>query len=440
MSQPVQPAPPSHPDRAWFTEARFGLFVHFGLYSAAARHEWVLSKERQTAEQYARYAEVFDPDLFDARAIARAAKDAGMRYVVLTTKHHDGFALWDSAVSDYSVARTRGRDLVAELAEAVRAEGLRLGLYHSLIDWHHPDFTVDYLHPRRDDPDAHALNEGRDMARYRAYLHAQVRELLTGYGAVDYVFFDYTYAHDRDGWRGKYPEDWDAEGLLALVRELQPQAVVNDRLGIPGDLVTPEQYQPDQPMRDDDGALLTWEACQTLNGSWGYDRDNTRFKDPDLLVRMLVDTVSKGGNLLLNIGPDGRGAIPARDAGTLAALGAWTRLHGRSVHRAGPAEPALAEALAPGLPPGVVLTQRADRLYLHLFAWPFAHVHLRGLADRVRYAQLLHDGSEVRATRTDPDQKAWNTTPGGQPPGTLTLHLPTARPDVAVPVVELFLR
>lgn len=440
MSHPAHPAPLPHPDRTWFTEARFGLFVHLGLYSAAARHEWVMSNERQTTQQYERYAEVFDPDLFDARAIARAAKDAGMRYVVLTTKHHDGFALWDSAVSDYSLARTRGRDLVAELAKAVRAEGLRLGLYHSLIDWHHPDFTVDYLHPRRDDPDAHALNEGRDMARYRTYLHAQVRELLTGYGPVDYVFFDYTYAQDRDGWRGKYPEDWDAEGLLALVRELQPQAVVNDRLGIPGDLVTPEQYQPDQPMRDDDGALVTWEACQTLNGSWGYDRDNTRFKDPDLLVRMLVDTVSKGGNLLLNIGPDGRGAIPARDATKLAALGAWTRLHGRAITGAGPAEPELAAALAAGLPPGVVLTQRADRLYLHLFAWPFAHVHLRGLAGRVRYAQLLHDGSELRATRTDPDQKAWNTTPGGQPPGTLTLHLPTTRPDVAVPVVELFLR
>jgi len=432
-------APPLRPEQAWFTEARFGLFVHFGLYSAAARHEWVMSFEKQTAEQYARYAEVFDPDLFDARALVRAAKDAGMRYVVLTTKHHDGFALWDSAVSDYSIARTRGRDLVAELAEAVRAEGLRLGLYHSLLDWHHPDYTIDADHPRRDDPDAHALNEGRDMARYREYLHAQVRELLTGYGPVDYVFFDFTDTRERRGWPGKRPEDWDAEGLLAMVRELQPQAVVNDRLGIPGDLVTPEQYQPDQPMRDDAGGLVVWEACQTLNGSWGYDRDNTRFKDPDLLVRMLVDTVSKGGNLLLNVGPDGRGAIPPRDAAGLAALGQWMRLHERSIRGAGPADPGLAAAVAPGLPPGVVLTQRDDRLYLHLFAWPFGHVHLRGLADRVRYAQLLHDGSELRTSVSDPDQKAWNTHPGGQPPGTLTLHLPTAQPGVAVPVVELFL-
>ncbi|SDT72773.1 alpha-L-fucosidase [Jiangella sp. DSM 45060] len=419
----------------WFTQARFGMFVHFGLYSLAARHEWVMSRERTPLAEYERYAEIFDPDLFDARAIARAARSAGMGYVVLTSKHHEGFGLWDSAASDYTSAAVCGRDLVAEFADAVRAEGLRVGLYHSLIDWHHPDFTVDYLHPRRDDPPG----PPRDMARYRAYLHAQVRELLTGYGRVDYLFFDYTYAEDRDGVRGKYPEDWAADELLAMVRELQPGIVVNDRLGVPGDLVTPEQYQPAEPMRGPDGAPIAWEACQTLNGSWGYDRDNTRFKTPDLLVRMLVDTVAKGGNLLLNVGPDGRGALPARDVALLDALAEWMRLHGRSVVGAGPAAPDLAAAVAPGLPPGAVLTQRGDRLYVHLFAWPFEHVHLRGMADRVRYAQLLNDGSELTTIRLAPGQQAWNTRPGGQPPDTLTLRLPTVRPDVLVPVVELFL-
>ncbi|SEF10649.1 alpha-L-fucosidase [Jiangella alba] len=423
------------PGRDWFTHARFGMFVHFGLYSLAARHEWVMSRERTPLAEYERYAEVFDPDLFDARAIARAARAAGMGYVVLTSKHHEGFGLWDSAVSDYTSAAACGRDLVAEFADAARAEGLRVGLYHSLIDWHHPDFTVDYLHPRRDDPPG----PPRDMARYRAYLHAQVRELLTGYGRVDYLFFDYTYAEDRDGVRGKYPEDWAADELLAMARELQPDIVVNDRLGIPGDLVTPEQYQPASPMRAPDGSPIVWEACQTLNGSWGYDRDNTRFKTPDLLVRMLVDTVAKGGNLLLNVGPDGRGALPARDVTTLDALAGWMRLHGRSVVGAGPAAADLAAAVAPGLPPGAVLTQRGDRLYVHLFAWPFEHVHLRGMADRVRHAQLLNDGSELATIRLAPGQQAWNTTPGGQPPGTLTLRLPTVRPDVLVPVVELFL-
>ncbi|NDL58533.1 alpha-L-fucosidase [Phytoactinopolyspora sp. XMNu-373] len=430
MSEQSSGSATAEPATAWFTEARFGLFVHFGLYSLAGRHEWVMTHERTSVEDYERYAEVFDPDLFDARRIARAAKDAGMKYVVLTTKHHEGFALWHSEVSDYNAWTACGRDLVAEFVEAVRGEGLRVGFYHSLIDWHHPDFTIDYHHPRRDDADARVANESKDMNNYRAHLHAQVTELLTRYGTIDYLFYDFTYAEERDGWQGKYPEDWNADELLALTRRLQPGIIVNDRLGIGADLVTPEQYQPDAPMQVD-GERVVWEACQTLNGSWGYDRDNFDYKTPDLLVRMLVDTVAKDGNLLLNIGPDGRGAISGRDVETLAAIGRWMRLHARAVHGAGPAD---VEA-----PPGTVVTRRGDRLYLHLLAWPFGHVHLKDMAGKVRYAQLLNDGSEIQRTQIDPTQAAWNTTPGGQPPGTLTLTLPTVRPDVEVPVVEVFL-
>src|SRR5699024_1451019 len=342
----------------------------------------------------------FDPDRFDAADIARSARQAGMRYAVLTTKHHEGFAMFDTSLSDYNSVATCGRDFVAEFVQACRAEGLRVGLYHSLIDWHHPDFTIDQNHPLRDRPDVAQLNAGRDMARYRAYLHGQVRELLTHYGQIDYLFFDFTYPDPMDGKPGKGPEDWDSAGLLAMVRELQPGIVVNDRLGIPGDLVTPEQYQPDAPMQRD-GAEVLWEACQTLNGSWGYDRDNLDFKSPDLLIRMLVDTVSKNGNMLLNIGPDGRGAITPVDRRSLAALGDW--------------------------------------MYLHLLHWPFGHVHLPDMAGKVNFARFLHDGSEVRRSEIDPDQQAMNTIPGGQPPGTLTLNLPTAQPPVAVPVIELFL-
>ncbi|MDR2999589.1 MAG: alpha-L-fucosidase, partial [Microbacterium sp.] len=159
----------------WFDEARFGMFVHFGAYSVAARHEWVQNYERLTDEEYLPYVEHFDPDLFDARALARRAKETGMGYVVLTTKHHDGFCLWDTDETEFSTVTTCGRDRVREFVDAVRAEGLRVGFYHSLLDWHHPDFTVDWNHPRRDDAAGSALNEGRDMARYRAYLHAQVR-------------------------------------------------------------------------------------------------------------------------------------------------------------------------------------------------------------------------------------------------------------------------
>jgi len=412
----------------WFDEARFGMFVHFGLYSAAARHEWVQNYERITDDEYRQYFEHFDPDRFDAVALARQAKRAGMGYVVLTTKHHEGFALWDTALSDFDSVTACGRDLVREFVDAVRAEGLRVGFYHSLIDWHHPDFTIDWNHPRRGDSDVAAQNAGRDMARYREFLHGQVRELLTGYGQVDYMFFDFTYPGARDGLAGKGPEDWDADGLLALCRSLQPEMIVNDRLGIPADLVTPEQYQPTSPLTRD-GQPLVWEACQTMNGSWGYHRDNADQKSVGLLVRMLADSVSMDGNMLLNIGPDGRGAVAPRDAAALDEIGAWMQLHRDAIVGAGHAE------FSP--PREGVFTQRGDRLYLHLFTWPLGFVHLPGLAGRVSYARLLHDGSWLRTSVTDPDQVADLMTPEGEPEGTLTVHLPVTRPDVVLPVIEL---
>ena len=422
------------PEHAWFAEARFGLFVHWGLYALAARHEWVMSREQIPPETYERYVRYFEVDRYDPQAWARAAKAAGMRYAVLTTKHHDGFCLFDSALTDYTVAATPyGRDAVAAFVEAFRAEGLRVGFYHSLLDWHHPDFRIDVHRPLRDHPDAAELNAGRSPERYRAYLHGQVRELLTGYGRIDYLFFDFSYpglAHR--GLPGKGPDDWGSEELTALVRELQPQILVNDRLGLPGDLVTPEQYQPSGPTRGPDGEPLVWEACQTLNGSWGYDRDNRDVKPVELLVRMLVDGVSKGGNLLLNVGPTGRGDLDPSAAGALAGIGAWMDRHARSVHGAGPS------SFTP--PPDCRYTQRGDRLYVHVLAWPLGHLHLPDLAGRVAHAQVLHDASEVRMEELRPGQEAETIHPGAQPPGTLTLRLPSRPPGVAVPVVELFLR
>ncbi|UYG16652.1 alpha-L-fucosidase [Brachybacterium huguangmaarense] len=417
---------PSTDAQAWFDQARFGLFVHFGLYAVPARHEWSMTRERRTVEDYSRYADVFDPDRFDARAIARRAREAGMRYAVLTTKHHEGFCLFETAETTYSAPDVCGRDLVREWVDALRAEGLQVGFYYSLLDWHHPDYTIDMQHPLRDTGDWDELNADRDMARYRDYLFAQVRELLTGYGTIDYLFFDFTYGQEG----GKFAEDWDAEALLALCRTLQPAMIVNDRLGIPGDLVTPEQYQPASPMTDASGAEVRWEACQTTNGSWGYDRDNHDFKSADLLVRMLVDSVAKNGNLLLNVGPDGRGGLRTEDAEILEELSAWMELHGDAVHGAGAARGLEA-------PQGTVLTRRGDRLYVHLTTWPMQHLHLPGLAGRVRFARLLHDGSEVRFTTIDPAQQAETTTVGGLGEDVVTLTLPIRRPDVLLPVVEL---
>ncbi|WDH80041.1 alpha-L-fucosidase [Microbacterium esteraromaticum] len=415
----------------WFDDARFGLFVHFGIYSVAARHEWVQNYERITDADYRPYFDHFDPDRFDAAQIARTAKEAGMGYVVLTTKHHDGFCLWGSKLTDFTSVDACGRDLVREYVDALRAEGLKVGLYHSLIDWHHPDFTVDWVHPRRDDPNAGELNAGRDMARYRAYLHGQVRELLTEYGQIDYLFFDFTYPEHKDGWAGKGPEDWASSELLAMCRELQPDMLVNDRLGIPADFVTPEQYQPTAPLTVG-GVPQVWEACQTLNGSWGYHRDNMDQKSPTLLVQMLADSVSMDGNMLLNIGPDGRGAIAPRDARTLDEIGQWMLLHRDAIVGAGHAD------FTP--PREGVYTRRGDRLYLHLFSWPLGFVHLPDLGDKVSFARLLNDGSWLKTTVSDPEQQASHMTPAGEAAGTLTVHLPVRRPDVLMPVIELTLK
>lgn len=432
MSATTAPATaPTTGDTTWFTHDRFGLFIHWGIYAAAARHEWVKQRERITDEAYQPYFDHFDPDLYDPRQWARDARNAGMTYAVLTSKHHDGFCLWDSALTDYTATNTpAGRDLIRPWVEAFRAEGLKVGFYHSVIDWHHPEFPLDGLHPRRDDQPYIDANQHRDIAKYRAYLHGQTRELLTNYGQIDIMWFDFSYPNRV--WGGKGRADWHSEELARMVRELQPGILLNDRLDSPAsaDFVTPEQYQPKAWM-ERDGRRVVWEACQTLNGSWGYDRDNLDWKSPELLVKLLIDTVSKGGNLLLNVGPTARGEFDPRARATLGAIGEWTRLHGRAIYGA------MASDLTP--PPDCRFTQRGDRLYLHLFSWPFRHLHLDGLADRVAYAQFLHDASEVKRIVNDPHAQAQNTAMSGTA-GTLTLELPVQKPDVAVPVIELFLR
>jgi alpha-L-fucosidase len=429
---PVTPQP-TVGDSSWFTHDRFGLFIHWGIYSVAARHEWVKNRERITDEDYQKYFDHFDPDLFDPRLWAQEAKNAGMKYFVVTTKHHDGFCLWDSALTDYKAPNTPAkRDLIRPIVDAFRAEGLRVGFYHSVIDWHHPEFPVDGLHPQRDDLAYREANKNRDIAKYREYLHGQTRELLTQYGKVDIMWFDFSYSKADWGWsKGKGAKDWDAERLVRMVRELQPGIIIDDRLEIGGDIATPEQYQPRAWMTDSAGRPVVWEACQTLNGSWGYHRDNLDWKPVDMLVRMLIDTVSKGGNLLLNVGPNARGEFEPKAIERLRGIGEWMRLHSRSIYGC------TASDFTP--PPDCRYTQNGKRLYLHLFAWPFKHVHLDGLAGRVEFAQLLNDGSEIKMLNLDPSQPAQNTTMAGAA-GALTLELPVQKPPVAVPVIELFLK
>jgi alpha-L-fucosidase len=409
---------------AWFVHDRLGMFIHWGLYSLAARHEWVKHHERLTDEQYQRYFDYFDPDLYDPRTWARAARAAGMKYFVITTKHHEGFCLWDTKQTDYQATRTpAGRDLLKPMVQAFRDEGLKVGFYYSLLDWHHPEFPVDCHHPQRGDVAFREKTKGRDVRKYAAYMREQVRELLTGFGKIDIIWFDFSYPAGKDGLPGKGRDDWESEKLLALVRKLQPDILIDNRLDLPGsgDFVTPEQVQPDEAPRDEQGRPAVWEACQTFSGSWGYHRDESSWKDVNLLLRMLIDGVSKGGNLLLNVGPTARGEFDPRASERLEGLGRWMRQHSRSIYGCGPSE------FAP--PPDCRFTQNGSRLYLHLFSWPMLRLTCRELAGRVGYAQFLHDGSEV----------AWKET-GAEGRNVPRFLLPAVRPDVEIPVIEILLK
>lgn len=427
---------PTAGDTSWFVRDRFGLFIHWGLWSlAAGGDEWVWDRSPSTDKSYQRYFDHFDPDLYNPVEWARIAKRTGMRYAVITTKSHEGFCLWDSALTDYKAPNTpAGRDVLRPWVDAFRAEGLKIGFYHSLIDWHHPHFTVDYHHPLRNDEAALAANANRDMTIYADYLHGQVRELLTQFGKIDILWLDFSYPWVSWGAKGR--DDWRSDSLYAMIRELQPHVLLNDRLDLPGatDLATPEQWQP-RAWVTANGEPMVWEACQTLNGRWGYDRDALDWKSPEMLLRQLIDNVSKGGNLLLNVGATPRGEFEPNAVRIFSAIGEWMRLHGRSIYGATISE------FDP--PQDGRFTQRGDRLYYHCFTWPIRHLHLDGLRDRVDYAHFLHDGSELKVVSgDDPEQPHVSDLIAARRDElkTITFDVPTQKPDVSVPVIELFLR
>lgn len=416
-------------DTSWFAHDRFGMFIHWGTYACAARHEWVKRKERITDEEYQKYFERFDPDLYDPRQWARAAKNAGMKYFVITSKHHEGFCLWDSEYTSYKATNTPAkRDLLAPMVEAYREEGLRVGFYYSLLDWHHPDYPVDRHHPRAEDKEFREKTKGRDVSKYAQYMRNQVRELLTRFGTIDIIWFDFSFP----GEDGKGRDDWESETLHEMVRELQPNILIDNRLDLPGsgDFETPEQFVPAEGLKDEDGNPVVWEGCQTFSGSWGYHRDESSWKSVEMLVQMLVDHVSRGGNMLLNVGPTGRGEFDARALDRLEGMGEWMKRHGRSIYGCG-----ASDFTAPS---DCRYTQNGDRLYLHLYSWPFKSVHLPNLAGKVQYAQLLNDGSEIKFSESKASEHA--SLKSRTPAGSLSLNLPVVRPDVSVPVVELFLK
>ena len=434
---------PSVGDTSWFQHDRFGLFIHWGLYSMAGRHEWLMHNEKIPIEQYeAKYFKRFDPDLYNPDRWAQAAADAGMKYFVITTKHHEGFCLWDSKLTDYKATNTpHGKCLLTPMVKAFRERGLKTGFYHSLIDWHHPHFIIDNaIGPYRalSDEQRAQMNMGRNQDLYAEYLHGQTRELLTQFGDVDLLWYDFSYpAKSGNNTEGKGHKDWQSEKLVKLIRQLQPKILLDNRLDLPDspevwDFATPEQAQP-RKWVEFNGTKVVWEACQTFSGSWGYHRDEQTWRSTDELIRCLIDCVSKGGNLLLNVGPTGRGEFDDRALKCLTGIGNWMSHHSKSIHGCTQAPEEFTT------PQDCRLTYNPEkrRLYVHLFAWPYKHLHLDGKAfcEQVEYAQLLHDGSEVQLGLDNWHAKQMNTISN-----TLTINIPQTPPNVAVPVIELFLK
>ncbi len=408
----------------WWTDARFGVFIHWGLYALPARHEWVKNHERITNEQYQKYFDEFNPDHFDPKKWAKEAKAAGMRYAVLTTKHHEGFCLFDSKFTGYKAPNTGAkRDLVKEYADAFRAEGIKIGFYYSLIDWHHPDFTIDRYHPQRPLEDSNAaayipLNKGKDMAKYRKYLYNQVTELLSNYGKIDILWLDFSYP----GKYGKGKEDWASVDLLKQIKKLQPGIIVDNRLDLNDyddgeDFVTPEQVSTKE-LEKYKGK--TWETCQTFSGSWGYYRDENTWKTHRQLLDLLITSTSNGGNLILNVGPTARGEFYYRAENALDSLAQWMHANSKSIYNC---------TFAPEtfqVPSNDKLTYNAaaKHLYVHLYDYPSGTLTLSGYKGKVKYAQFLHDNSELQYKEQGND---------------IVLTLPEKKPGYEIPVVELVL-
>jgi alpha-L-fucosidase len=386
------------PRMEWWREARFGMFIHWGLYSQAAGEwngkttsgagEWIMNDMQIPLSKYAGLESQFNPVKFDAHEWVRIAKDAGMKYMVITSKHHEGFGMFRSSLTDWCIKSTPfQRDPLKELAAACQEDGMKLGFYHSIMDWHHPDYA-----PRKPWNDIDTAPP--DFDRYVAFMKGQLKELLTGYGPVAVLWFD-----------GQWENTWNpvrGADLYEYVRGLQPNIIVNDRVagGGPraaqhryGDYITPEQTIPANGL----GAGVDWETCMTLNDTWGFKKSDNDWKPTQTLVRNLIDCASKGGNYLLNVGPTAEGVIPQASVERLKQVGEWLRANGEAIYgtTAGPFSRRLAWGRC---------TQKAGAenttLYLHVFDWPAdGQLVLPGLKNPAKSASLLIEPQKLLETK-----------------------------------------
>lgn len=407
VTQPGQQTPAV--DRlAWFRDAKFGLFIHWGPYSlASVEASWPIMvpdpKQGLLQAEYEELYKKFNPTGFDAQAWVRLAQDAGQRYIVFTAKHHDGFCMFDTALTDYKITNTPyGRDILAELATAAHQAGVPIGFYYSPPDMHHPGFRDTTKLAKEN---WHGQPERPEWGTYLDYMEAQLRELLTRYGKVAIIWFDGL----------DHPEKYDGARFHKLIHDSQPDTLINNRLGLPGDYETPEQFIPgtiptrsakiqmagtERPTESRPADALPaspedfqpWETCQTINNTWAYNENDRAYKSSTELIRMLVEVASKGGNLLLDVGPTPQGTIQPEFQERLLAMGNWLKLNGASIYGTtyGPLQ---------NLPWGKS-TGKGNIIYLHVFDWPQGQLVLTGLRGRVTRAALLATGHALRFRQT----------------------------------------
>jgi len=355
----------------WWREARFGMFVHWGLYAQVGRHEWVMNRERIPVAEYEKLADTWKPIARPAREWARLAKAAGMKYMVMTTKHHEGFCLWDTQQTPYNaVKRGPGRDLVREYVEACREFGLKVGFYHSLMDWHHPD-------------GARCAQDEAARRRFLDFIQGCARELCTNYGPIDVFWHDVS-------WPLETPERWESYQMNGIIRALQPHIIINNRSKLDEDFGTPEEHVTAA------GAGRDWEACMTFNGSWGYMPSAIDWRSVREVIGMLRTAAGGQGNLLLNIGPAPDGSIPPEAVERLEKVGQWVAQNGEALY--GPVE--RVDGRMEWMPTGQ-WTIKGNTAYYWCNRWPGGELAIGGLRVRVQRATILASGAPIAFEQTE---------------------------------------